>query len=155
GKFEERRLQVAYISVGDHPQCPVPVSRGRREKSGQAVDRLPWESLMKRFGLPLSRRTFLRGAGAALALPWLEAMKPARVLCGEDPASAPAAPVRMAVLFMPNGVHPNEWTPEGEGRAFCLSPILEPLADFQDDLMVLTNLGHKACRTGDGHYVKT
>jgi hypothetical protein len=91
----------------------------------------------------------------ALALPWLEAMAPARVLRAADGATAPAAPVRLAVLFMPNGVHPGAWTPEGEGRGFRLSPILEPLADFRKDLLVLTNLGHKACRTGDGHYVKT
>jgi hypothetical protein len=63
--------------------------------------------------------------------------------------------VRLAVLFMPNGVHPGQWTPETEGRDFKLTPTLEPLADFRDDLLVLTNLGHKACRTGDGHYVKT
>src|SRR5262249_22046963 len=42
-----------------------------------------------------------------------------------------------------------------EGGDFHLSSILEPLADFQKDILVLTNLGHKACRTGDGHYVKT
>jgi hypothetical protein len=40
-------------------------------------------------------------------------------------------PVRMAVLYMPNGVHPDMWTPEGEGRDFQLSPTLEPLADFK------------------------
>lgn len=110
---------------------------------------------MARFTFPLSRRTFLRGAGVALALPWLEAMKPARVLFAADGAATPPAPTRLAVLFMPNGVHPGTWTPEGEGADFRLSPILEPLEEFRKDLLVLTNLGHKACRTGDGHYVKT
>src|SRR5262245_6390069 len=109
---------------------------------------------MSRTKLPLSRRTFLRGAGVALALPWLEAMRPARMLCAAG-APEPAAPVRLAVLFMPNGVHPGQWTPAEEGRDFRLTPTLEPLADFRDDLLVLTNLGHKACRTGDGHYVRT
>jgi hypothetical protein len=71
-----------------------------------------------------------------------------------QPAS-PQAPVRMAVLFMPNGVHPGKWTPEGEGKDFTLSPTLSPLAPFQKDLLVLTNLGHEACLPGDGHYVKT
>src|SRR5436309_10954526 len=104
---------------------------------------------------PISRRTFLRGAGVSLALPWLEAMAPSPVLHAAEAGPVPAAPVRMAVLFMPNGVHPNLWTPDGEGRCFCLSPSLEPLAEFQDDILVLTNLGHRACRTGDGHYVKT
>lgn len=108
---------------------------------------------MNRFDWPLSRRTFLRGAGVALALPWLEAMRPAPLLRAAEGAAP--APVRLAVLFMPNGVHPDRWTPEGEGRDFRLSPILEPLAPFREDILVLTNLGHKACRTGDGHYVKT
>lgn len=107
---------------------------------------------MDRTTFPMSRRTFLRGAGVALALPWLEAMTPGRMLRA---AEAPAAPVRMAVLFMPNGVHPKMWTPEQVGSDFELSPILEPLADLKDELLVLTNLGHQACRTGDGHYVKT
>jgi hypothetical protein len=110
---------------------------------------------MHRFTFPLSRRTFLRGAGVALALPWLEAMKPARMLGAAGGTAAQPAPVRLAVLFMPNGVHPGAWTPGGEGPDFRLSPILEPLQDFRKDLLVLTNLGHKACRTGDGHYVKT
>jgi hypothetical protein len=110
---------------------------------------------MGRVNFPLSRRTFLRGAGVALALPWLEAMRAAPVLQAAETATASPAPVRLAVLFMPNGVHPGKWTPEGEGRDFPLSPILEPLAEFRKDLLVLTNLGHRACRTGDGHYVKT
>ena len=69
-------------------------------------------------------------------------------------AAAPV-PVRLAVLFMPNGVHPGMWTPAEQGSDFQLTPTLEPLADFREDILVLTNLGHKACRTGDGHYVKT
>ena len=65
---------------------------------------------------PLSRRTVLRGAGVALGLPWLEAMAPSALA-----ASAPAdtkSPVRMAVLYMANGVNPSQWTPEGRGRDF-------------------------------------
>jgi hypothetical protein len=109
---------------------------------------------MSRLNLPLSRRTFLRGVGVTLALPWLEVMWPPDSLPAAE-AKPDTPPTRMAVLFMPNGVHPGEWTPEGEGADFKLSPTLEPLADFKKDLLVLTNLGHKACRTGDGHYVKT
>lgn len=101
---------------------------------------------MTRPRFPLSRRTVLRGAGAALALPWLEAMTPAR--------QSVKNPVRMAVLYMPNGVHPEMWTPEGRGRDFRLSPTLEPLADLRDQLLVLTNLWNQASRGGDGHYVK-
>jgi hypothetical protein len=56
---------------------------------------------------------------------------------------------------MPNGVHPDMWTPEGEGAEFKLSPTLEPLADLKDRLLVLTNLWNEDSRDGDGHYVKT
>ena len=60
----------------------------------------------------LNRRTLLRGAGAAIGLPWLEAMAAPK---GDD-----KPPVRMAAMYMPNGVHPDMWTPEGEKRDFKL-----------------------------------
>ena len=101
---------------------------------------------------PISRRTLLRGAGAALALPWLEAMTPRQARAD---AAQEKPPVRMAVLYMPNGVNPHAWTPEGEGRDYKLSPTLEPLADLKDDVLVLTNLWNQNSDTGDGHYVKT
>lgn len=94
---------------------------------------------------PLSRRTVLRGAGAALSLPWLEAMAGAK---------SPNAPVRLAALYMPNGVHPGQWTPAGTGRNFQLSPTLSPLADLKNDLLVLTNLWNEGSKGGEGHYVK-
>lgn len=106
--------------------------------------------MLNRF--PLSRRTFLRGTGVSLALPWLEAMSPRAVASALE---ADAAPVRMAVLFMPNGVPPKKWSPNGVGREFQLSPILEPLADFKNDIFIPTNLWHQGSNTGDGHYVKT
>lgn len=98
----------------------------------------------------LSRRTLLRGAGASLALPWLEAMTPSA-----RAAEVPSAPKRMAALFMPNGVHEHQWTPTGTGRQYELSPTLEPLADFKRDILVLTNLWNAGSDFGDGHYVKT
>ena len=96
---------------------------------------------------PLSRRTLLRGTGAALALPWFEAMA-----AKKGPAAKP--PNRMAAQYMPNGVHPALWTPAGEGRDFLLSPTLQPLQAFKDDLIVGTNLWNQAAKGGDGHYVK-
>lgn len=98
----------------------------------------------------LSRRTLLRGAGAALGLPWLEAMAaPAATSSkGEKPTK------RMAFLYMPNGTHPDFWTPEGVGRDFKLSKTLEPLAKFRDDLTIVTNTWNAGSKTGDGHYVK-
>lgn len=95
---------------------------------------------------PISRRTLLRGAGASLALPWLELM-------ANDP-SRTKGPVRMAAFYMPNGVHPEMWTPKGEGRNFELSPTLMPLAPVKDKLTVVTNLWNAASKGGDGHYVK-
>jgi uncharacterized protein DUF1552 len=98
---------------------------------------------------PLSRRTMLRGAGASLALPWLEAMMPSGA------SAAARAPVRMAVLYMPNGVREDMWTPEGEGQEFTLSPTLKPLADLQSELIVATNLWNQSAKGGEGHYIKT
>jgi hypothetical protein len=106
---------------------------------------------MKSSRFPISRRTMLKGVGATLALPWLEAMMPARARAG---SAAGRPPVRMAFLYMANGVNPSTWTPEGEGREFRLSPALEPLADLKDDLLVLTNLWNQGSQTSEGHYVK-
>ncbi len=95
----------------------------------------------------------LKGVGAVMGLPLLEAMSP---LAGFGKAAAkPSLPVRMAVLYMPNGVNGHHWTPTGHGRDFELSPILSPLAKVKDDILVLTELWNAASDTGDGHYVKT
>lgn len=101
---------------------------------------------------PITRRTVLRGLGVMMGLPLLDAMRPAGSLAaGLDET---ASPVRMACLFFPNGVNSDKWTPTGEGSEFQLSPILEPLAKFKDEILVLTNLTNRATFTGDGHYVK-
>ena len=106
--------------------------------------------------LPISRRTLLRGAGAALALPWLEAMTPPSARASDaDRDATDGSPVRMAALFVPNGVRQDMWTPDTEGREYGLTPTLEPLADVKDQLLVLTNLWNQASNVGDGHYVKT
>jgi hypothetical protein len=94
---------------------------------------------------PISRRTLLRGAGVGLGLPWLEAMAFAKL---------PSPPVRLAVLYMPNGVNTNAWSPDGTGRDFKLSPTLKPLEDLKDQVVVLSNLWNAASNGGDGHYVK-
>ena len=70
-------------------------------------------------------------------------------------AAASKPPVRMAVLYMPNGVNPHTWTPEGEGRDFKFSPTLEPLADLKDDVLIATNLWNRGSEASEGHYVKT
>src|SRR5687768_14766274 len=99
---------------------------------------------------PISRRTALKGAGAMLALPWLDAMQPRKVFAATKTAAKP--PVRMAVLYMPNGVNPHKWTPEGEGPEFALSPTLEPLARLKSEILVLTNLWNKNSEASEGHY---
>jgi len=99
---------------------------------------------MPRFSV--TRRTLLRGTGAAIGLPWMEAMA--------APKGVVKPPVRMAAMYMPNGVREDMWTPEGEKRDFKLSPTLTPLADLQDQLLVLTNLWNPGSVGGDGHYVK-
>jgi hypothetical protein len=79
-------------------------------------------------------------------------MQPLPLLGG---GAARRYPVRMAVLYMPNGVNPHEWTPKGIGNEFELSPILAPLKNLKDQILVLTQLMNAATDTGDGHYVKT
>ena len=99
---------------------------------------------------PLSRRRLLRGLGVALPLPWLEAMGP---LAARAAAAATQAgpPNRVAFLYAPNGQHMPDWTPEGEGRDFELSAILEPLAGLKQKLTVLSGLAaDKARPHGDG-----
>jgi hypothetical protein len=98
----------------------------------------------------LSRRQLLRGAGATLALPFLEAMRP---LYGQTASSGD--PIRMACLFMPNGVRTDKWTPSGSGKSFKLSPILSPLEALKEHLTVISGLTNQPSHKGDGHYFKT
>ncbi|HWL62421.1 MAG TPA: DUF1552 domain-containing protein [Steroidobacteraceae bacterium] len=83
----------------------------------------------------LSRRTVLRGAGVALALPLLESMLPAM-------AAVPAPPRRFGAIYFPHGATMSRWTPRGEGRDFAFSEILAPLEPFREQVCVVTNLCH-------------
>ena len=87
--------------------------------------------------MSLPRRTVLRGLGATLALPWLEAMLPAFSRSGLA-AAKPAH--RFQAFYVPNGMAMEYWTPKGEGTAFEISPILEPLAAYRDQMLVLSGL---------------
>jgi len=85
----------------------------------------------------LPRRTVLRGLGATIALPFLDAMVPALSLRGR----AAAKPVhRFQTFYVPNGMAMEYWSPKGDGRAFELSPILEPLAPFRNQMLVLSGI---------------
>ena len=96
----------------------------------------------------LSRRTMLRGIGATIALPLLDAMVPAMTALQKTPAR----PVRrLGVVYHPNGVIYENWLPKGVGRDFTLSPTLEPLEPFKNQLVVVTGLSsHQAEALGDG-----
>ena len=77
----------------------------------------------------LSRRTFLRGAGVTLALPFLDSMLPAGSVFGQ--ASGAARPTRFGAIYFPHGAIMPKWTPATEGANFELSEILQPLKAFQ------------------------
>jgi len=101
---------------------------------------------MRRFE-PLSRRTFLRGMGTAMALPSLEAMLPTQAAAKE----AVKATKRMAFIYAPNGVIVDKWRPSKTGRDYALSQTLEPLKGVKDHFQVISGLGHdKANHNGDG-----
>src|ERR1700722_13954442 len=80
----------------------------------------------------LSRRTVLRGLGAAISLPLLDAMVPA--------FASPVAPQRLAFIYVPNGILMNQWTPASIGADFELTRILTPLAPHRDNLLLLSGL---------------
>jgi len=85
----------------------------------------------------ISRRTVLRGAGAAIALPFLDAMVPAFT----PQAKAAAIPsMRFGVVYFPNGAIMQQWTPKTTGAGFEFTPILKPLEPFKDSLVLVNNL---------------
>ena len=101
---------------------------------------------------PLSRRHVLRGLGACLSLPLLDAMVPSFVMAADSkfkpwPQSLVVQP-RMICCYVPNGVNIQQWMPSGAGAAYKLSPTLHTLADFQQDISVLTGLGHPHSQGG-------
>jgi hypothetical protein len=93
----------------------------------------------------LPRRTFLRGLGAALALPMLDSMTPAFA------APAGKSPTRLLFTYIPVGANMASWTPVGQGREYELSRILKPLEAFRGDFSVLSGLDHRQAEAlGDG-----
>jgi hypothetical protein len=88
----------------------------------------------------LDRRTVLRGAGAMIALPLLDAMVPAATAL----ANTAARPlVKVGFVYFPHGAIMEKWTPEKEGTDFELTPILEPLKPFQKQLTIVSGLGNR------------
>ena len=96
----------------------------------------------------LSRRTMLRGVGAALALPMLDSMTPAMAA----PATLNTAPaLRLAFTYIPNGINFKEWKPATEGANYEFTRILKPLEKYREDILVLSGLDlHNGNALGDG-----
>src|SRR3954469_24831412 len=92
----------------------------------------------------LARRTFLKGVGTTLALPFLDAMAPALT-------AATTAPPRLGFLYIANGVIQEQWNPTTTGTKFDLPPILKPLEPFKSHANILSGLAHLQADTfGDG-----
>ncbi len=96
---------------------------------------------------PLSRRTVLKGLGATISLPVLDAMLPKAAWAAPEML----APTRMAFVYVPNGAIMEDWTPVGVGADFKLSKTLSPLEALKSDLTVISGLAHDNARAkGDG-----
>ncbi len=100
----------------------------------------------------ISRRSVLRGAGAVLALPWLESLASAAPDGKSSSLSEP--PLRSVFLYMPNGVVPEHWTPPGSGEDYELTPILKPLESLKGDILLLENLWNAKTVGRNGHWPK-
>lgn len=106
----------------------------------------------------LSRRTVLRGLGATIALPMLDAMVPGSSSAFAASAGPTKNPVRMAMFFLPNGVNMENWRPRGNGMLGELPPTLQPLAKLKNDLTVLSGLtlnGARALGDGPGDHARS
>ncbi|MGY8815364.1 MAG: DUF1552 domain-containing protein [Gammaproteobacteria bacterium] len=97
------------------------------------------------FNKSIPRRTFLRGAGATLALPFLDAMMPVF-----GAISDAQRPTRLSFIEVPNGIIMDQFTPTTEGTGFKLTPVLEPLAPFKDRMLVLGGLSQNEAAKLDG-----
>ena len=99
--------------------------------------------------LSISRRTLLRGLGTTVALPMFDAMASTRLLTAAEQEVSP--PLRMAFLYVPNGMHMADWTPGQEGTEYELTPTLQGIKKYRDSFNVLTGLTLDGARAhGDG-----
>ncbi len=101
----------------------------------------------------MNRRRFLRGLGAAIAVPALESLMPARRLFAAESAlqaatTATGAPLRTAFVFFPNGAIPSQWWPQGGERDFDLRATLQPLEGLRDRIQIVSGLDHENANPG-------
>ncbi len=105
--------------------------------------------------LALSRRHFLRGLGACVALPALPSLLPtlrvqaAEATAGATVSTAAAAPLRMAFVTIPNGVNQANWWPTGEGKEYEFGATMEPLAELKDKIQIISGLDHINATPGE------
>src|SRR5262245_2312896 len=101
-----------------------------------------------------SRRTFLRGIGVSIALPWLESLN----VWGDQVAGAALsseAPVRLGVIFAGNGFHSKEWWAKGDGIGMELGKVLEPLTNFRQKMLFIRGLYNAEALKGNIHSSQT
>ncbi len=99
-----------------------------------------------------SRRTFLRGPGVTLALPWMESL----AVWGDETTQPDSqAPRRLAVLFAGNGFHPTEWWAKGDGNKMELGQVLAPLTDFREKMLFIRGLYNAEALKGNIHSSQT
>ena len=97
----------------------------------------------------ISRRTVLRGIGASIALPLLDAMNPASTAWAQTPAGQ--TPKRLAFVGFPHGAIMDRWSPAQAGTDYEMSPILEPLAPFREHMTIISGLRNRPAETPEPH----
>jgi len=104
---------------------------------------------MHLFKKHLSRRTVLKGVGASIALPLIDAMNPAATAWAQTPAGA--TPRRFAFIGFPHGAIMDRWSPPQTGTNYEMSPILQPLEPFRKHLTIVSGLRNKPAETPEPH----
>lgn len=97
----------------------------------------------------LSRRTVLQGAGAAIALPMLDAMNPAATAWAQTAAGS--APQRLAFVGFPHGAIMDQWSPKQAGTDYEISPILKPLEKFREHMTIVSGLRNEPAESPEPH----
>ena len=118
-------------------RLPLVVGDSRHRRERAVSNEESRTMIVTRKAIP--RRTMLRGLGATVALPFLDAMVPA---FGRLAAAAPKTS-RLSTIYIGNGANMKTWTPAAEGRAYEMTPMLEPLAAFRDRMLVISGLDNK------------